>query len=113
MSREPTPSADRFRSNQSMLSMLALWRFSEEGSGLALKSISMVTTGESERDRSAKAGAAGSWATWTRGGGRDRAVLTGRVETLAVTGSGASGPVESSLMKGEISGKQIKKDKIQ
>lgn len=116
MSREPTASADRFRSNQSMLSMLAPWRFSEDGSGLALKSISMVTTGESEWDRSAKAGeAAGSWATWTRGGGRDRAVLTGRVVTLAVTGSGASGPVASCLMKGEISGKKRKEkeDEIQ
>lgn len=105
MSNELTPSADRFRSNQSMLSIPALWRFNEEGSELSLKSISMVTTGESERasvppskdceDKSAKPDvapndAAGSWATWTRGGGRDRTVLMGRVVTLAVTGRGAS-----------------------
>lgn len=105
MSKEPTPSADRLRSNQSMLSILALCRFNEEGSGLSFKSISMVTTGKSERasvspsrggeDRSAKPGLvpsdpAGSWATWTRGGGRDRTVLMGRVVTLAVTGRGLS-----------------------
>lgn len=80
MSREPTPSADRLRSNQSMLSMPAPFRFKEEGSVLSLKSISMATAGESEQasvlpsrdgeDRSANPGlarsdAAGSWATWT------------------------------------------------
>lgn len=105
MSKELTPSADRLRSNQSMFSILALCRFNEEGSGLSLKSISMVTTGECEwasvppsrdwEDGSAKPGlapsdGAGSWATWTRGGGRDRTVLMGRVVTLAVTGRGVS-----------------------
>lgn len=105
MSKEVTPAADRFRSNQSMFSTPALWRFNAEGSGLSLKSISMVTTGEAElarvppsrdwEDRSAKAGlapsdGAGSWATWTSGGGRDRTVLMGRVVTLAVTGRGLS-----------------------
>lgn len=105
MSRELTPSADRLRSNQSMLSMPVPCRFKEEGSVPSLKSISMVTAGESERasvppnrdgeDRSAKPGrvlsdVVGSWATWTRGGGRERTVLMGRVVTLAVTGRGVS-----------------------
>lgn len=105
MSKELTPSADRLRSNQSMLSTPVLCRFNEGDSGLSLKTISMVTTGESEQasvppsrdceDRSAKpgpapSGATGSWATWTRGGGRDRTVLMGRVVTLAVTGRGLS-----------------------
>lgn len=118
MSKGPTPSADRFRSSQSMLSIPAPCRFNEEGSELSLKPISIATSGEPERasvppsrdweDRSAKPGpapsdAAGSRATWTRGGGRDRAVLMGRVVTLAVTGRGLSWHVASCL-KGEISG---------
>lgn len=79
MSRELTPSADRLRSNQSMLSMPAPFRFKEEGRVLSLKSISMVTAGDSEQasvppsrdgeDRSANPGLersdAAGWATWT------------------------------------------------
>ena len=51
--------------------------------------------------------AAGSWATCTKGGGRDKAVLMGRVVTLAVTGRGLSRLGGSCLMKGEISEKTI------
>lgn len=46
----------------------------------------------------------GIWATWTWGGGRDSAVLMGRVVTLAVTGRSLS--VErTSWSRGEISAK--------
>lgn len=51
-------------------------------------------------------GAAGSWATCTTGGGRDKTVLIGRVVTLAVTGRGLSRLDGSCLRKGKISGKQ-------
>lgn len=57
-------------------------------------------------------GAAGSWATWTRGGGRDKTVLMGRVVTLAVTGRGLSGLGWSCLMKGEISKKTSENPKM-
>lgn len=47
----------------------------------------------------------GMWATWTWGGGRDSAVLMGRVVTLAVTGRSLSTERGSCRSRGEISGK--------
>ena len=48
----------------------------------------------------------GGRATWIWGGGRDSAVLMGRVVTLAVTGSSLSWKGWSCLLKGDISVKE-------
>lgn len=92
---------DRVRSSQSMLSMLRT-----EVDMLSLKSTSMVSPGECNSSisfsfcasvsgssapsrrvssRESEVTHAGGFATWTKGGGRDKAVLMGRVVTLAVT----------------------------
>lgn len=143
MSKELTPSAgtDRVRSSQSMLSMLVLCKFKADGGVFSLKSTSMGECSSSIslsvcgsvwepsapsrrvfnsvlEVRAAKlveglSGAGGNWATWTTGGGRDKAVLMGRVVTLAVTGRGLSWLRGSCLMKGEISEKQVQNVKYE
>lgn len=101
-----------------MLSMLLLCRFSAEADVLSLKSSSMVTAGECNSSISFSfcvsvtsrrveefRGVTGRCATWTKGGGRDKTVLIGRVVTLAVTGRALLRLGASCLMKGEISEK--------
>lgn len=133
MSKGLTPSAgaDSVRSNQSMLSMLLLSRFGPEGGVLSMRSSSIGDCNSSVSFSFCVLASSvlsnrfsswvlevnpvkvaeelrvepGSWATWTKGGGRDSTVLIGRVVTLAVTGRGLSRPGGSCLMKGEISEK--------